>query len=81
MVSLRRLKNTSAMKSLHARRRAAGICINQPNEGKEHGKPVRAGRCEECWQAKLDGDKQRRAESVKAAGGWEWRGKVRKRRC
>jgi hypothetical protein len=36
------------MKKLHDERRAAKICINQPNEGDPHGPVVGRGRCQVC---------------------------------
>jgi hypothetical protein len=51
------------------RLRAAGLCVN----GKSHGKAFKGGRCEACWNRKLEAQRepQRLAYHVnKATGGW-----------
>jgi hypothetical protein len=67
------------VKRLHDQRRAAGRCINEPNKGAKHGMVHRAGRCFDCWSAKLQANK----DALAKARGWRWRGgpKLTRRRA
>lgn len=54
----------NAVLALHASRRAAGYCIYDRRDrgGPAHEAPVKGGRCQACWERKIESAARKRKE-------------------